>query len=583
MKKIQLLFCCIFINLFLASAQTSERSLAFGFYNTANALQLLSNGHFAVIGRGEPIPGDSNNDTIFAVVFNQQGALLYRKPLTLPVSERHIVRNLIAGPDGGFIVAVGLNLCDVIMTNNVVQRYDSTGALVWSRQSDDNEKLFSRLALSTDGNLFGTDGYTNVLKLNMEDGVTLWKYPLYAPSEDFYYIFDFEVDGAAEHLVSVGYPAFQYWQKTTLNGETKYLLVSATPANSFSAPDKIFGAYDDYYYTFIDSTLYRFNQSEVEELAKLPFPIVDATLSGLNIHLLCKQGDVCRLLKTNLLGQVISDVAPPINAWISASKLSVHNGTYAVAGINGSGAMAGAAPWLEFNAAHLWYRTFTDPATLPPESNNAALTGVMQSEPLTVTPISLSGGQITRYKLEGGGFSIQVTNSGQTLLDKVDVLIGFEWTDVQICMRRPARRVLYSGLNLTPGASVWLDFGDIVANLQPAEPAEFCFWTSAPNESPDGNHEDDVYCHALLVGAEEPKQQLPVGISPNPAAEALTVELPEGSAAGNWQVFNTTGELVAKGTNPAGERIFKVTTAHLPNGLYLLKVGFGTVKFVVSH
>lgn len=320
MKKIQLLFCCIFINLFLASAQTSERSLAFGFYNTANALQLLSNGHFAVIGRGEPIPGDSNNDTIFAVVFNQQGALLYRKPLTLPVSERHIVRNLIAGPDGGFIVAVGLNLCDVITTNNVVQRYDSTGALVWSRQSDDNEKLFSRLALSTDGNLIGTDGYTNVLKLNMEDGVTLWKYPLYAPSEDFYYIFDFEVDGAAEHLVSVGYPAFQYWQKTTLNGETKYLLVSATPSNSFSAPDKIFGAYDDYYYTFIDSTLYRFNQSEVEELAKLPFPIVDATLSGLNIHLLCKQGDVCRLLKTNLLGQVISDVAPPINAWISAAN-----------------------------------------------------------------------------------------------------------------------------------------------------------------------------------------------------------------------------------------------------------------------
>ena len=278
MKTPGCFFCFFLLCLSPAIAQTSERSLAFGFYNTANALQLLSNGNFVVVGRGEAIPGDSYNDTIFAVIFNPQGTLLYRKTLTLPASERHIVRNLIAGPNGGFIIAAGLNLCDVFTSNNVVQRYDSTGGLVWSRQSDDNEKLFSRLALSPNGNLMGTDGSSNVLKLNMEDGVTLWKYPLYAPSEDFYYITDLEVTGAAEHLISVGYPAFQYWQKTTLGGETKYLLVNAEPANSFAAPNKIFGTYNDSYYTFIDSTLYRFNQSGVENWVNYPFLIEDAIL-----------------------------------------------------------------------------------------------------------------------------------------------------------------------------------------------------------------------------------------------------------------------------------------------------------------
>lgn len=582
MKNPGLLFYCFLLCLSPANAQTSERSLAFGFYNTADALQLLSNGNFVVIGRGEPIPGGSYNDTIFAVVFNPQGALLYRKTLTLPVSERHVVRNLIAGPDGGFIVAAGLNLCDVIANNNVVQRYDSTGGLVWSRQSNDDEKLFLRMALSTDGNLIGIDG-SNVLKLNMEDGVTVWKYPLYAPSEDFYYITDLEVTGAAEHLISVGYPDFQYWQKTTLGGETKYWLVNAEPANSFAAPNKIFGTYNDSYYTFIDSTVYRFNQSGVESWVNYPFLIEDAILSGQNIHLLCKQGDVSRLIKTDLSGQIINDVALPINGWISAQKLSVHNGTYAVSGINGSGPMSGVAPWLEFNAAHLWYRTFTDPAVLPPDTHNAAITGVMQPEPLSVTPFTLSGGQLTRYKLEGGDFSIQVTNSGQTLLDNVDVLIGFEWIDVQICMRRPVGRVHYTNLGLLPGMSIWRDFGDIIADFQPAAPTAFCFWTSAPNESPDGNHDDDVYCHTLLVGTGEPLQQFPLGISPNPAADALTIELPEGFAAGNWEVFNSTGQLVATGTNKAGEPTIEVTTAHFPNGLYMLRAGRGSAKFVVSH
>ncbi|HRI58196.1 MAG TPA: T9SS type A sorting domain-containing protein [Saprospiraceae bacterium] len=583
MKNLKVLFCCLLLNLSLGMAQTSEHSLAFGFDNHPDALELLSNGNYVVVGRGVTIPGGLYGDTIFAVIFDHQGALLHKKRLLLPFAEVHDVEDLTATSDGGFVVSVSMELCDVPTDESVVQRYDSTGQLIWSQEPDGNNQLGSQLALSTDGNLITTDKYTYVTKLNINDGTILWSYPFHAPSVNFLYVRDFETIAGTDNLMAIGSPDFQYWSQGTVSGEIKYILSGSysTPP-PYITPRKIIGEASGFYYTFVDSALFRFNQFNTHEyLKKITYKFKDAIVANQNIYLLCLQDDVHRLVTTDLAGQIISDVALPVNSWLAGSLLGFHNNTFAIAGINGSGPMDGAS-WQEYNATNLWFRTFTDPTELPSEANNAAATGIVQSEQIAISQINLSG-QATRYKIEGGGFSVQVTNHGQTLLENVDVLVGFQWNDTWICWDRPVHRRHYAGLALAPGESVWLNFGDVFANYQPVVPVELCFWTSAPNERPDGNHDDDTYCHTLLVDASEPAPSVRLHISPNPVADVLRIELSEGLPAGNWQLFNTTGQLVATALYPAGERILEVRTADFSNGLYILKVGSSIVKFVINH
>lgn len=583
MKNLPSLICLLCLNLSPGMAQISEHSLAFGFDNQPAALERLSNGNYVVVGRGVKIPGGLYGDTIFAVIFDHQGALLHKKRLVFPFSEVHNIEDLTATSDGGFVISVSLELCDVITDESVIQRYDSTGQFIWSQEPDGNNQLGSQLALSTDGNLITTDKYTYVSKLNINDGTILWSYPFHAPGVNFLYVRDFETIAGTNNLMAVGAPDFQYWSQDVVSGEIKYILSGSysTPP-PYVTPRKIIGEASGFYYTFVDSVLYRFNQFNTHEyLKKITYNFKDAIVANQNIHLLCLQDDVHRLVTTDLVGQIISDVALPVNSWLAGSLLHADSSTYALAGVSGSGPMDGAS-WQEYNATNLWFRTFTDPTESPSEANNAAATGIVQSEPIAISQINLSG-QATRYKIEGGGFSVQVTNHGQSLLENVDVLVGFQWNDSWICWDRPVHRRHYTGLALVPGESVWLDFGDVFANYQPVVPAELCFWTSAPNERPDGNHSDDTYCHTLVVNAYEPVQVGQLRIFPNPTSDLLNIELPEHFASGYWQLFTTTGRLAATGLCPAGERMLEIESSSLANGLYIFKLGPNINKVVIQH
>lgn len=582
MKNLLPYICFLCLNLSPGMAQFSEHSLAFGFDNSPEALELLSNGNYVVVGRGVPIPGGLYGDTIFAVIFDHQGALLHKKRLLFPFSEVHDIEDLTATSDGGFVISVSLELCDVITDEAVIQRYNSSGELIWSREPDENNQLGSQLALSTDGNLITTDKYTYVTKLDINDGTILWSYPFHAPGVNFIYVRDFEIIAGTDNIMAVGSPDFQYWSQGVVTGEIKYVLSGSysTPP-LYIAPRKIIGEASGFYYTFVDTALYRFNQFNTHEyLKKITYNFKDAIVANQNIYLLCLQNDVHRLVTTDLVGQIVSDVALPVNSWLSGSLLHADSSTFTIAGVSGSGPVDGAS-WEEYNATNLWFRTFTDPVVAPSEADNAAATNIMQAQPIVVSQINW--GQQIRYKIQGGDFSIRVTNHGQTILENVDVLVGFQWNDTWICWDRPVHRRHYSGLDLAPGESVWLDFGDVFANYQPVIPVELCFWTSAPNERPDGNHDDDTYCHTLIVSTIEPAQIGQLRIFPNPTADFLKIEIPEHLASGYWRLFTATGRLAATGLCPAGERMLEIGTGGYANGLYFFKLGPYINKVVIDR
>jgi Secretion system C-terminal sorting domain/Fibronectin type III domain len=80
-----------------------------------------------------------------------------------------------------------------------------------------------------------------------------------------------------------------------------------------------------------------------------------------------------------------------------------------------------------------------------------------------------------------------------------------------------------------------------------------------------------------------------MSIQPNPAANAMTVQLNAANTTENGTVslFDLTGKLVSQAIVPSGEMSLEVSVATLQNGLYLLRFSDGenviTKKVIVSH
>ncbi len=286
------------------------------------------------------------------------------------------------------------------------------------------------------------------------------------------------------------------------------------------------------------------------------------------------------LLSTDFNGK-ITDTLVIFDSWRRTGVISEQNNMLAIAGSTGSGPDLAAQAWLPYNALHIWLHTrpLSGPA-LADNISDAALVGVQQSGPVVPSPIIGSWTQDTLYHLSGGPFSVAVKNSGETPLNSVDVCIGFEWVEEFICFYRPVKRRQFTNLNLEPGATVWLDFGAVMAGYQPDVPAQFCFWTSVPNERPDANHEDDVYCHSISVSAEEIK--LPAfSITPNPSHDGCWIS--GWSTQKEGTLFDLAGRLIERFDLPDGQHRLFLETAALPAGLYWFRLGNFAQKLAVLH
>ncbi len=583
-KSITLLVLLWQIQTCLLHAQVHDRVLSFGFNTEPHELLALGDGRWLTIARGEPVPGGAFADTVIALVFNSKGEILLRRHLNLPQAEVYRIQSATATPDGGFAVSIAEDLCDAGFDNYDLFVFAPDGALRWSKFSTATEKQPYLLKIAPDGNLVGAV-LNQIIKYSIGTGQILWKTSLNPPS-DFPDIYDFGFYPGTEHIVAVGSPDLQFWEQTGTPEAPAYNLTYSRNITPFVFFNRIIAGPGKDFYTFYrnEGRLFVFDGSSLDyfEVADFPFAVYDleATVTGLYLLAFDKEHETSLILRAGGDGQITDTLLS--SRWQTGFEIAWQNDTLAVAGVSGSGPPWAEPSWLPYNARHLWLHTRPLLGGTPEPEVNAALTGVEQGEPLLVSPSPYNPWSFgKRYNFSGGNFRVQVSNTGTTLLDQVDVQIAFDWDDGSHCIIRPVYRRRYADLGLAPGASVWLDFGDITANYQLIVPVQFCFWTSAPNERPDANHDDDVFCHTAVVSTEAPEAG-GFSVAPNPASNGCWLTLP-GHKQTVGRVFDFTGQLVQQIELPTGNTRFYLDTGEWATGIYVLQIENWCGKIIVQH
>jgi hypothetical protein len=582
MKQLRTLSIALFF-LFpkLLMSQSNDYVTGFGFNTLPDVLTPLTGERWLAVGTGSAFPGGLFSDTVVAVVFNAAGEILLEKRLDLPSSEVYNVISAVGTPDGGFAIAISLDLCDASFNNIFLSVFDADAKLKWSKQA---AHLLSHLEISPGGTLTGIDDAgEKIVALDLENGAFVSNFAM-NNSGNYFHINDFEFLNGSNIILAVGGPALQRWEK--LDSSTYYLADSKDFAG-VNSPDKIVhdSAIGGACYTFDRGTnkLFVFDPSSLDfaVLGDYPFKIIDLISKASNLVALVEQNASTFLVNIDFQGGIM-DTIRTFPALLKGTALSFQNNTLAVAGINGSGPLPNNNPWLPFNAHQLWLHTnhlSDEPALF---QTNASLSDVVQTTALQLDSLFSAGTGTYHYNISGGHFKIQVTNLGETILESVDVQTGFDWNKNWICFYRPVQKRHFSGLGLLPHESIWLDFGDIQALYQSSVPAEFCFWTSAPNHKPDAAPENDIYCKSInTVKANEPKNE-PFSVSPNPANDLINVSFHEPSDA-SWKLFDMTGRQVKAGATVSAVAEINISTDEMVPGLYALWVNGVCLKVIIEH
>lgn len=569
-------------------AQVNDRTLSFGYYTQAAALHPLGNGRWLTLVHGEPVPGVLYRDTVVAVVFNPAGEILQQIYLPLPKSEVHNINSSTPLADGGFAVSVANDLCDFAYNRNSLLVINKDGTLRWSRHTTDTASQPSLLKRAQDGNLIGLD-YNLLVKYSAATGAVMWRDTLPLTDPWDYYISDFTFVTGSDAFVAVGSPDLQYWENWAGPDSPDYQLVQSRQISPPASVYKVMKGEPGFFYTFDASSgrVFLFDKwwFEYSVLTTIPYWIDDMAVSPDDLYFVgySSQDSLFSLLRSSKDGTQLTPLSA--SKWEKSMFVAYHNNTVAIAGVSGSGLQWQHSTWFHYRAArHLWVQTRSLPVGSPQEPVNAALVAVEQNEPLLVSLGPVWPWDTEEYyQFSGGKFRVQLRNAGNTILDRADVQIAFDWDESSgICLDLPVKQRRYTGLGLAPGESVWLDFGDIAAAGQSTAPTQLCFWVAAPNERPDADRSDDTYCHMTILSSEE-KIVGQCSIFPNPADACCRVVLSAEKAL-TGQVYDITGRLMQEVDIPAGENTqFDLQTHDWPEGIYFLQVKNRVVKIVVQH
>jgi hypothetical protein len=577
-----LLFCAFALPVF---SQIHDLSLPCGFSISQMNVAPLSGNRWVVLAVGNPQPGSLWADTIFIAITDGSGTLVKRKNLYVPNIEVLRISQVIGTLDGGFVVLAASQECDVSGPPTNIQKYDSEAQLQWEIAHPPlaNDPLPSKLTIAQDGNLIGMFD-SEVFKIDVSTGTILWtailNSPLVSEIDDFCRI------PGTDNLLAVGSPDFQVWTSDNAPGGPSYALTSSNDTSAFSFGFNVQKGPGNwyYFYDYYSMQLKRVDPANwKKEVVFTPgFNLVDYQMLSDGLLLTGRQNNHIQLVKTGFSGQLIQSHAVS-DTWLSCAVLAVQNDSICLAGWSGSGSANSTTPPY-YQATDLWIRsmpTFNQPE--PVHSKDAALTAVSQHQFIQIDTFQHSFG--TTYNFSGGQFQIQLTNKGTEILQSVVVRTGFDYTDGLGCNQLPAKSVEYKNLNLAPGASVWLDFGDVYAGSQAFVPLQCCFWTAAPDGQPDSDHSNDSFCTSYYTTATgSPAIATGWLIYPNPASDGFWIETPKGqSFDGDYQLVNSMGQLVCSGRMSAGINRVLVPTDRLATGIYFLRIGERMEKIVVSH
>lgn len=572
-----------------AQAQVKDWVMGAGFITQPLAVRALTDDRWLVVGRGNPSPGQIYTDTLFCVVLDQSGNVQYRHNLQVPSDEVHDLYDAIAAPDGGFVLVIESTICDAGGWLTTIQRYNAAGQLLWQRNGGGGTFNYipQTYHLTPDGNLIGVLN-KEVRKISLDDGADIWKATLPLISGDYVRSYTLAT-GSEDLILSIG-AKVQYWKQNGVVGQTASFVKTHTTATSqfsffrkmLAGPNGDYFTHDDNYF---DEGFVHFNPL-AETYEKLPVTVedlVDYALTATGILALYQNASNAWLTKYDFAGQILGTWARQ-ETWVSMKAFELVNNQLYIVGESGSGPKSNPDvndPYTRFDTRHLWMRSvpiehFETPALV----SDAAISNIEQQTQVFIDSATSING--TSYFFYGGQFKIKVTNEGTNTLEKVDLLIGFDNVLLWECGSRPAIRKQYGGLDLAPGASVWLDFGDIDVDYQYHAPSQFCFWSAAPNEGNDGNHANDVFCITPKTTDVSEPPMAGIWLFPNPATDGFWLKVSPGSSLPDrYELYNVLGSRVQSGVIPGNTAQYFVDLATYSPGVYFLKTGTYTKKIII--
>ncbi|MBK9016447.1 MAG: T9SS type A sorting domain-containing protein [Saprospiraceae bacterium] len=207
-------------------------------------------------------------------------------------------------------------------------------------------------------------------------------------------------------------------------------------------------------------------------------------------------------------------------------------------------------------------------------AKDAALTSVqLVGSPTTV--INLWG---FYYEAIVHGLQVTVENAGTTTINQLNVNFHHNTTVfLWECAELQTFSKSFDDLNLQPGASMVLDWGDqsLLFNENPAgKDIELCMWTSLPDHQLETNNDNDVSCTEVLVAAHEP---FPISFSHafNPVADVLYLEMQTDVdySVAKATIFNVAGQMVY--AEPITDQFQNLDLSYLTDGAYFLQIVSG--------
>ncbi len=570
---------------YVLGAQQHEYALSYGYNTTPTRSCLLANGNVLVLGRSEIKPDQLMTDTVFALIFSPDAQILHRFNLPVPLNEIRYADDVVATPNGGFIVSIAAQNCDAGPVDEALQGYDQDGNLLWNLELDYG---LWHLDIAPDGSPI-VILYHTMIALDYLTGATLWECEL--TSNNNFEINDLDFIPGSWDFVATGNPDIQFWHQNGTPPVPQYSLQSAENLIGNIVLNKVLATEAGIYaQSSYPGAIIRYDGPNYNTVFNSPiFPPLDFIKADSGFFwVLTREIDRNTLLRLSYQGQV-SDTLGFGDKWRWATQVVVSDSLVFVQGECGSGDVNIPAsvvnPLGYYDAKHLWVQRFTmeEPPGDIGTAHNAALTEVIQGEPMSVS-YSTSPFWGTLTNEYGGDFSARITNNGDSILQSVDVMIVFP-TDYSwgICYEKPAGYFHLDHLGLLPGQSAVVPLGDVLASGQKFFPSQFCFWTAAPNMHPDASHDDDAFCLAIYTDASEPATTRPLEIYPNPSCtgEFFISWKNTGQLPPCFEMFDWSGRLVLTGRVDTGVERIRIDAGHLAAGTYWIRMGRDAEKVVL--
>ncbi len=567
------------------SAQSFEYFFSGGFFSQIHEATKMTSGRCVLVVQNDSTSGTSFGDSLSIVFLDSTGK--FEKSVFVASSirfQRIDFEWLHVLPNDDFIVGFAIGVCDVGIAPLKLIKYDSSGHVIWAQMNlpihtpDDIRWSADHSILILEGN--------QAYSLSDATGEIYWEIPFTSGqfrggtfTSDSGDILFYDMTGV--HFANLD----------SVAGELQYVIESsgdiAFDADFFNYLQASPWA-DFYTYSTEYGGIIRLRKNfDIKLLVPLSSDPVALIIDSAGIWVLVNQQDFTyQLSQFDTTGILLNQYGSTLTG-IWASDMKKVGQRNVLLGICGSGTfLSDVASQAHIGRVQAWMEHASiEELFVPRDSFNLSITGAAQGEEISIDSIYSSTPWPARYyyTFEGGDFRIQVTNTGSKPVHSFWINTGFNFMHLVSNCGGGAnvKQLYYSGLDLQPGESTWVPFGDIYALKQEEYPYEFCFWTSGPNRTPDIFPKDDAYCSSFTVPVTEPEGRSLL-IFPNPARDVIHFQTSTPPDVTEWEILNLQGLRLLSGLVSVEGNLQSISIPDLSPGIYIVKIGNLVERVVIS-